>query len=76
MKYSILLTAVLSVSTLFEAEEVKAVDTVAAGDVFNGALCVGIAEGQDLKKAIEFANKAASISVTKLGAQSSAPFRK
>ena len=55
--------------------KVKAVDTTAAGDVFNGALAVALAEGKDLKAAVVFANKAASISVTRLGAQASAPYR-
>ncbi|HNR42500.1 MAG TPA: ribokinase [Bacteroidales bacterium] len=55
---------------------VKAVDTTAAGDVFNGALAVAIAEGAELKDAVDFANRAAAISVTRMGAQSSAPYRK
>jgi len=55
---------------------VKAVDTTAAGDVFNGAMAVAIAEGKDMKEAVVFANRAASISVTRLGAQASAPYRK
>ena len=55
--------------------KVKAVDTTAAGDVFNGALAVAISEGSDLVEAIRFANKAAAISVTRIGAQSSAPYR-
>jgi ribokinase len=55
--------------------KVKAVDTTAAGDVFNGAIAVAISEGKDLKEAVEFANKAASISVTRMGAQASAPYR-
>jgi ribokinase len=54
---------------------VKAIDTTAAGDVFNGALAVALAEGKDLKDAALFANRAASISVTRLGAQASAPYR-
>lgn len=54
---------------------VKAVDTVAAGDVFNGALAVAMAEGQPLPQAVRFANAAAAISVTRLGAQPSAPQR-
>jgi len=56
--------------------EVQAVDTTAAGDVFNGVLAVAIAEGKPLKDAIAFANAAAALSVTKLGAQPSAPNRK
>lgn len=58
------------------APKVQAVDTTAAGDVFNGALAVAVSEGLELDKAIELANKAASISVTRLGAQSSAPYWK
>ncbi len=54
---------------------VNAVDTTAAGDVFNGALAVAIAEGKDMRDAVIYANKAASISVTRLGAQASAPYR-
>jgi ribokinase len=54
---------------------VKAVDTTAAGDVFNGALVVGLSEGMNMKEAVEFACRAAAISVTRLGAQSSAPFK-
>jgi len=56
-------------------EAVKAVDTTAAGDVFNGALAVALGEGTELEKAVAFANKAAAVSVTRLGAQSSVPYR-
>jgi ribokinase len=58
------------------APKVEAVDTTAAGDVFNGALAVAISKGLEMEKAVEFANKAAAISVTRLGAQSSAPYWK
>jgi ribokinase len=58
------------------APVVKAIDTTAAGDVFNGALCVALAEGTPLIRAVEFANRAAAISVTRMGAQASAPYRK
>ena len=57
------------------APEVTAVDTTAAGDVFNGALAVAISEGKSLAEATAFACKAASIAVTKLGAQASIPYR-
>ncbi len=53
--------------------KVKAVDTTAAGDVFNGALVVALSEGKTWQPAVEFACKAAAISVTKMGAQASAP---
>jgi ribokinase len=55
--------------------KVKAVDTTAAGDIFNGALAVAMAEGKPLDLAVRFANAAAAISVTHLGAQPSAPTR-
>ncbi len=58
-----------------DAFDVDPVDTTAAGDVFNGALAVAIAEGRQLDKAVLFANAAAAMSVTKLGAQPSAPRR-
>lgn len=60
---------------LVPAFKVKAVDTTAAGDVFNGALAVALIEGRPLTVAVSFAAKAASISVTRMGAQSSAPSR-
>ncbi len=60
---------------LIPGEKVKAVDTTGAGDTFNGALIIALSEGLDLPQAIKFANKAAAISVTKMGAQDSQPFR-
>ena len=54
---------------------VKAVDTTAAGDVFNGALVVALSERMSMKHAVEYACNAAAISVTRLGAQASAPYR-
>jgi ribokinase len=54
---------------------VEAVDTTAAGDVFNGALAVALSEGKKLEEAVFFANRAAGLSVTRLGAQASAPYR-
>lgn len=57
------------------ALRVEAVDTTAAGDVFNGALTVALAEERSLAEAVRFACKASAISVTRVGAQSSAPYR-
>lgn len=56
--------------------KVKAVDTVAAGDTFNGAFVVALAEGKSVDEAVAFAQKASAIAVTRPGAQSSVPFRK
>jgi ribokinase len=59
----------------FAAPRVEAVDATAAGDTFNGALAVALAEGRGLADAIPFANAAAALSVTRLGAQASIPAR-
>jgi ribokinase len=58
------------------AFNVKAVDTTAAGDVYNGALAVALSEGEDLDTAVRFAHASAALSVTKHGAQPSAPHKK
>jgi ribokinase len=50
---------------------VRAVDATAAGDAFNGALAVALAEGSSLVEAARWANRAASIAVTRMGAQPS-----
>lgn len=57
------------------APRVETVDSTAAGDVFNGALAVAVSEGRPLKDAVSFACQAAALSVTRMGAQSSIPFR-
>ena len=59
-----------------DAFKVEPVDTTAAGDTFNGALCVGLAEGMNLRQAAVMASKASSVAVTRMGAQSSIPHRK
>jgi len=55
---------------------VEAVDTTAAGDVHCGALAVALVEGRPVLEAVRFANAAAALSVTRLGAQPSAPLRR
>ena len=61
---------------LYPCRRVKAVDCVAAGDTFNGAFVVALAEGRTCAEAIAFAQKASAISVTRPGAQASVPFRR
>ncbi|MEM7763173.1 MAG: ribokinase [Pseudomonadota bacterium] len=53
----------------------RIVDTVAAGDTFNGAMAVALAEGESLPTAVAFANRAAAIAIGRHGAQDSIPFR-
>ena len=54
---------------------VDAVDSVAAGDAFNGALAVSLAEGKDLEEAVTIASAAGALAVTRTGAQDSMPAR-
>ncbi len=54
---------------------VDALDTTGAGDAFNAALAVGLAEGKALAQALRFANATAALCVTKAGAAGSAPYR-
>ena len=61
---------------VYPCRKVKAVDCVAAGDTFNGAFAVALAEGRTCADAIAFAQKASAISVTRPGAQSSVPYRR
>ena len=56
--------------------KVKAIDTIAAGDTFNGALVTALLEGKKMDDAIRFAHAAAAIAVTRKGAQPSVPWRK
>ncbi|MBE0535961.1 MAG: ribokinase [Phycisphaerae bacterium] len=60
-------------SDFVPAFKVDAIDATAAGDVFNGALSVAVAQRTPLPQAVRFASAAAALSVTKLGAQPSAP---
>lgn len=57
------------------AVKVNAVDTVAAGDTYNGALVVALSEGRTMTEAMAFATKASAIAVTRFGAQPSVPYR-
>lgn len=59
-----------------DAVPVEAVDSTAAGDTFCGALCVGLTDGMTIPDSVRFACQAAAISVTRMGAQSSTPYRK
>ena len=61
---------------MIKSFKVKAVDSTAAGDVFNGALATALSQEIGLLEAIRFAIAAAAISVTRLGAQPSVPTRK
>ena len=61
--------------SIVPARQVETEDTTAAGDVFNGALAVAVSEGKSLEEAVDIACEAAAISVTRLGAQSSIPYR-
>lgn len=60
---------------MIPAKEVESIDTTGAGDVFSGALSVSLSEGHSLMEAVEFANAAAAIAVTRIGAQSAIPYR-
>jgi ribokinase len=61
---------------LVPSYEVEAIDTTGAGDTFNAALAVALAEGKSIIDSLQFANRAASLSVTKFGAQGGMPLRK
>jgi ribokinase len=56
--------------------KVDVVDTTGAGDAFNGALAVALAEGRTLPEAVDFANAAAALQVTKVGTAPAMPYRR
>jgi ribokinase len=60
---------------IVEAIKVDALDTTAAGDSFSGSLCVGLSEGKSILESVKSAAKVAAITVTRMGAQSSIPYR-
>jgi ribokinase len=60
-------------SDQFDPPRVQVIDSTGAGDIFNGALATALANGKEWIDAIEFATNAASISVTRMGAQVAAP---
>lgn len=62
--------------TIIPGYRVNAADTTAAGDTFNGALVVALSEGNTLARSVNIAHKASAISVTRLGAQTSIPYRR
>jgi ribokinase len=58
-----------------EAFKVDALDTTAAGDTFCGSVCVGLSEGKSVLDSVKLAARAAAITVTRMGAQASIPYR-
>ncbi|WP_302614815.1 PfkB family carbohydrate kinase, partial [uncultured Bacteroides sp.] len=60
---------------MIPAKQVETVDTTGAGDVFCGAFSVYLSKRHSLTEAVEFANAAAAIAVTRIGAQSAIPYK-
>jgi ribokinase len=58
-----------------DALKVEALDTTAAGDTFCGSVCVGLSEGKSILDSVKLAARAAAITVTRMGAQASIPYR-
>lgn len=61
---------------MIPAKEVETIDTTGAGDVFCGAFSVYLSEGHPVTEAVKFANAAAAIAVTRIGAQSAIPYKR
>ena len=62
--------------TMIPAKEVETIDTTGAGDVFCGAFSVYLSQGHPLAESVKFANAAAAIAVTRIGAQSAIPYKR
>ena len=62
--------------TMIPAKEVETIDTTGAGDVFCGAFSVYLSENHTLTESVEFANTAAALAVTRMGAQSAIPYKR
>ena len=62
--------------TFIPAKEVETIDTTGAGDVFCGAFSVYLSQGHSLAESVKFANAAAAIAVTRIGAQSAIPYKR
>lgn len=60
----------------FAAQPVSAIDTTAAGDTFIGGFVAALADGQSEAEAIDFGQRAAALSVARVGAQTSIPYRR
>ena len=63
-------------ATLIPAKEVETIDTTGAGDVFCGAFSAYLSENHTLTESVEFANAAAALAVTRMGAQSAIPYKR
>ena len=62
--------------TMIPAKEVDTIDTTGAGDVFCGGFSVYLSENHTLTESVEFANAAAALAVTRMGAQSAIPYKR
>ncbi len=62
--------------TLIPSKQVETIDTTGAGDVFCGAFSVYLAEQHSISESVQFANAAAALAVTRIGAQSAIPYKK
>ena len=60
---------------MIPGKEVETIDTTGAGDVFCGAFSMRLAEGYSLTESVEYANTAAALAVSRIGAQSAIPYR-